>query len=342
MRTASRKRNASFDALKGIACIAVIFMHCEYPGFFGMYVQCMTRWSVPLFFAVSGFFFRRETTQECVRKARHIGKILWISVPLYLVYTVWAQLFIGGSALLLEYTRQEITPINIVACLLLNRPLFIEGPLWFLLALVYVYMAYAVMIRLKLTKYSRQLCVALFAEHFLLGYGSYLLGCRLPTIVFRNFLFEGLPCFLIGRIVYLRSQEWNAEQMNLISKRGREILFVGLLLSLPERLLIGTDFSIHIASVAVLYGMLLWACQYRDLNSVKVLVVLGRDGSLYVYIAHGIIYRSFDFLIDFAGLAEVTAVQWLRPVNAMAWSLAVSAAACKLAAFFNQGHGGII
>lgn len=50
------QHNFCLDFIKGIACICVIFMHCEFPGTLGVVVQCMSRFCVPFFFMVSGYY----------------------------------------------------------------------------------------------------------------------------------------------------------------------------------------------------------------------------------------------------------------------------------------------
>lgn len=60
--SSSGRRNHALDFVKGVACIAVVFMHCEFPGRLGTLVQCLVRFAVPFFFMVSGYFcFRPQT-----------------------------------------------------------------------------------------------------------------------------------------------------------------------------------------------------------------------------------------------------------------------------------------
>ncbi|WP_366934307.1 acyltransferase family protein [Pyramidobacter sp.] len=49
-------RIQSFDALKGIACIAVVFIHYNFPGNLGLAVKAFCRLGVPVFFVISGYF----------------------------------------------------------------------------------------------------------------------------------------------------------------------------------------------------------------------------------------------------------------------------------------------
>lgn len=53
---AKKQYNYCLDFIKGIACIFVVFMHCEFPGVLGTAVQAVSRFCVPFFFMVSGYF----------------------------------------------------------------------------------------------------------------------------------------------------------------------------------------------------------------------------------------------------------------------------------------------
>ena len=81
-------RNDCLDFLKGLACIFVVFMHCEFPGLLGVIVQCVSRFSVPLFFMVSGYFcFRADGSTNYLRKIKHIALIILGAVIFYLIVT---------------------------------------------------------------------------------------------------------------------------------------------------------------------------------------------------------------------------------------------------------------
>ena len=49
-------RNWKFDYIKGIACIVVICLHCPLPGKIGEAVIYGIRFSVPLFFMITGYY----------------------------------------------------------------------------------------------------------------------------------------------------------------------------------------------------------------------------------------------------------------------------------------------
>ena len=59
-----KEYNYCLDFIKGIACFFVVCMHCEFPGKAGMVVQCMTRFCVPFFFMVSGYYCFYENKND--------------------------------------------------------------------------------------------------------------------------------------------------------------------------------------------------------------------------------------------------------------------------------------
>lgn len=52
----NKQYNYCLDFMKGIACLFVVWMHCEFPGKAGVIVQAISRFCVPFFFMVSGYF----------------------------------------------------------------------------------------------------------------------------------------------------------------------------------------------------------------------------------------------------------------------------------------------
>ena len=64
MVSSTKQYNYCLDFLKGIACMFVVYMHCEFPGITGVAVQAISRFCVPFFFMVSGYFCFRPLVQQ--------------------------------------------------------------------------------------------------------------------------------------------------------------------------------------------------------------------------------------------------------------------------------------
>lgn len=310
-------RNSGFDAIKGLACIAVVFMHCEFPGAFGTVIQCLTRWSVPLFFAVAGYFFRKETMVECIRKAKRIGKITLCAVMLYIPIGIILHLMMGDLPV---YILEEFTLFNLASFFIFNSPVFVNGHLWFLFALIYTYLTVAVLLRMNLLRYRKVICCLLLCAHFLLAYGMFLIGRELPGGAYRNFLFEGLPFFLMGNIVH--RNELDGKEVRLHS--AMLLILTGLFLSLAERALLGRDFSVHTGSVIILGGLLLLASNHDILVWPKMLAKIGEKYSLYIYVIHPAIYLLTDEFLSGREMNMSPIAVWIRPFYTLFMSIMIS------------------
>lgn len=51
-----KHRNCLLDAIKGLACFAVVFMHVKFPGNLGGVITIISSFAVPVFFMTSGFY----------------------------------------------------------------------------------------------------------------------------------------------------------------------------------------------------------------------------------------------------------------------------------------------
>jgi len=91
-----KQYNYCLDFIKGIACICVVFMHCEFPGIMGVVVQAISRFCVPLFFMVSGYFCYQSVAVErgaiikwlFNKKVSHILKITVNASLFYLSFVI--------------------------------------------------------------------------------------------------------------------------------------------------------------------------------------------------------------------------------------------------------------
>ena len=50
-------RNNNIDIVKGISCIGIMFMHCDYPNNITIYIKVINRFGVPFFFLFQDIIF---------------------------------------------------------------------------------------------------------------------------------------------------------------------------------------------------------------------------------------------------------------------------------------------
>ncbi len=327
MENTIKKRSLGFDALKGISCMLVVISHCQFPTKAWIIIQCMIRWLVPLFFAVSGYYFRKADMEYTQKKIKHVlGIALWSSV----FYIIFEILFHFANGDFYEYAATELTITNFLAFVVFNSPIFVNGHLWFIYSLLYVYIAQAVIIRFNLVRWEMPSILILLGCHFLLSYGTHFMGYDIPGGFYRNFLFEGLPLFFLGKYMYrtLRPKIENSDRNTVrIWTLLIMVLFLGT--SVLERLLLGREFALHISNIFVLMCLFTFVIN-GDLEKLpKWLVNVGVEDSLMVYILHPAVYFTMD-LVFFGILDEGTGLynlyQWVRPVATVVVSLLFSKA----------------
>ena len=233
----SRHYNPCLDFIKGIACISVILLHCEFPGKVGIIVQAISRFSVPFFFMVSGFFcyypndiqYNRLIAQ---RKITHIVRIV-----------LWTSLFYLLFAFVLKESY-TVGRYDVMAFFVFNKPFITIGQLWFLFALLYDYFAFAFIWKWNRIKLFYFISVVLFIVYICLAQGAYLCGIRIPNMCYRNWLIEGLPFFFAGHWIHA-----NQDRIRISDKVLLLIILVSTLLCLVERKLLGRDFGMNIMTI---------------------------------------------------------------------------------------------
>lgn len=147
--------NNALNIFKGIACVFVVFMHCEFPGNFGILVQCVSRFAVPFFFAVSGYFCFypnvKRLEQRLPYKIKHIASITLVSCGVYIIW--FAIKLITGSVVV---SSEWIWWKALLKFTFFNQPFLISGHLWFLFALLYAYVMLSVVYKnVQLKSYGK-------------------------------------------------------------------------------------------------------------------------------------------------------------------------------------------
>lgn len=191
---ASKRRNPYLDMLKGIACIAVIAMHWSFESEFRAFLLAIaTRWTMPVFFAISGYFAWKSNLNSCRRKTVHILKITICASLIYLTIALLQHVSdIAG------FLRSELTLKNIGAFVVFNSPMVFEKRLWFLYALLYDYLVFWFLTKKGWIKQSYIFIPITLAIHFGVAYTSRALDLGIQAGFVRNWMFEGFPCFMFG------------------------------------------------------------------------------------------------------------------------------------------------
>lgn len=91
----TNNRMNGFDALKAIAALLVILLHCSYQLSTSSHLRFIELTGVPIFFCISGYFF--VDIKNGAKEKKYAKNILMILIEGIVVYTIY-----NGARLLLK------------------------------------------------------------------------------------------------------------------------------------------------------------------------------------------------------------------------------------------------
>lgn len=318
-----KQYNYCLDFIKGIACICVVFMHCEFPGIMGIAVQAISRFCVPLFFMVSGYFcYQSVTVQRGGRgansnqwlfnkKVRHILKITINASIFYLAFVII-------QSLLFDNINWHITFGRFCKFLLFNSPPIIAGQYWFLFALLYVYILYAIIERFGLLKFAYPFAAFMFVVYIIMAQGLHLVGIFIPNMFYRNFLVEGFAFFMLGHWIHKNQSILRISKHTLVLT-----IVITTLLCLLERYLLGRDFGVNIVTIPQVFCLFLYAVNNPQQHK-GVFQEIGKRYSMYVYILHPFVWHVLEYIYEYYHLQTKTPALYAMPVLVLSISLLLS------------------
>lgn len=293
--------NYCMNFVKGIACIGVVFMHCEFPGWFGMLVQCVMRFCVPFFFMVSGYFcFKENGTVNYAKKLKHIGLItLGASVFYLLITCLWTGNLLPSAP--------SIGAIG--KWVLFNHPYYVAGQMWFLFALLYDYIIFAVIEKLHWQKIVNIIIPVGIVSYILLAQVAHLFGKNVPNMFYRNFLIEGLPLFSFGYWLH-----WHQEKIHIPNKWLLWGIVVFTVLCPVERLLMGRDFGVNIVTFGQVTALFIFCMKNPSVGEKRLLTKFGAIYSLYIYVFHPAVWHLLEKAYSHLHIAGNPVAAYVMPL----------------------------
>lgn len=316
-----KQYNYNLDFIKGIACICVVFMHCEFPGTLGVVVQSISRYCVPFFFMVSGYFCYQSVENPTGgginskwlfdKKVKHIFFI-----------TINASLFYLAFALFQSICFNDINwNVGIrqwINFLVFNEPFIIARQYWFLYALLYVYIIYAFIKRLNSYKLAYTVAFFMLFVYVFLAQGLHILGVYVPNMVYKNFLIEGFAFFMLGHWIHK-----NQAHLKFSNKYLLSIITLSTIFCLLERYMLGRDFGVNIMSIPQVFCIFLYAVNNPTRHK-GVIQELGKRHSMYVYILHPFVWHSLEYIYEYYRMDNNTIALYCMPICVLLISLILS------------------
>ena len=310
-----KQYNDCIDWIKGIACIFVVFMHCEFPGMLGVAVQAISRFCVPFFFMVSGYYcYKTEQTllSERRRKARHLLGITISSSLFYILFAVVQSLI--WKDISLSFTIRDV-----IEFLFFNQMTIIVSQMWFLYALFYVYIIYMWLGGQDWYKrYSLIITIGCLVLYVTSAQGLHIVGVSVPNYVYKNWLIEGLGFFTLGFVLHQYQDRIKVGNSVLLA-----LVFVFTILSLVERYLLGRDFGVNICSIPQVIALFLYGINNPTRHE-GTLQKLGMTCSMFIYILHPFVWHSLERVYNTMHIENVSIAMYMMPLLVLGITILLS------------------
>lgn len=279
----AQQRNYSIDTLKFFCALLVVFIHTGGP----FSIDIINRVAVPCFFVISGFFlYRKDPIEMQDRLVLALKNICIITLWSTIMYAIIAF----GQSLYGVPSDNTVTFISaakrVVALMFFNSPIW-GFHLWYLFAYIYTLIAVWVICKLKLLKPLYSIIPILLSVSVFGGLYSHLIldSIQIPLMCTRNFLFVGIPYFLIGMLI-------NKYDRQIF--KSNTIIWIGFFMSIvlsaceyiinPRALGFGSG-DLYLTTAPMTISIFLLAISIKQTKD-NILSKIGRDYSLYIYIFH--------------------------------------------------------
>lgn len=309
----------SIDVLRVIAAVAIIFVHTNY---YTELTRPIFSFAVPAFFVISGYFYCNAAQEKKKARIKNILILTLLSNALYFVYQ-FAMAVVGHN--LQGFMTESFSVKSLCELVFLNESPF-GAHLWFLTALLYCMIIEYFLSKIKLKKIIYIIMtVVLFVLSLILGkYSLLLLKTEIPVLYVRNFLFAGMPFFLLGKI--FKDSDVVKLRINNIALLLLSVLFAGT--TVVEKYLlvlynVNTTREEYISTVFMVICLFILVLKNPCSEPSRITEVIsgwGRKYILIVYIIHPMIIAIVNKIIPQSNIIR-TVYDVLCPLIIFAISL---------------------
>ncbi len=280
-------RMSSLDVMKCFAAFCVVWIH------YGISVLGpVTRCAVPLFFIITGYYY-----PMMIKKGnfwRHVRKLLVMVLCASALYGVWTLQREIRHDTLGEWIDNTFTFRTIIIRAIINNKDLFAQHLWYFWAVLYDLVIFYFADKWKLGKWLRYAAFLLLFIFLMTNFTPW-------NIRLRNYLFFGLPCMMIGRMI---SEKKDA----VFSFLGKKKYF--RLYTCAFFLLVCAEFAMfyvlfgyqvremYFFTLPLLLPIFYWALRNPTFGEGSVWATIGRKYSAYIYILHVLAADLFSHILE--------------------------------------------
>lgn len=199
--------------------------------------------------------------------------------------------------------------------LVFNRPRIIAGQYWFLFSLLYAYAFYGILESLRLRKFTYILAAVMFVVYVVMAQGMHLAGYHVPNMIYRNWLVEAFPYFMLGHWIH----EYQ-DRINISNKELIIFIVITTLLCWVERWFMGRDFGVNIVTIPQVFALFVYGVKNPQRYE-GIIQRLGRDCSMLVYILHPAVWHSLQGVYIKLGWNDKYSALYMMPILVLVLSI---------------------
>ena len=277
------KRDCGVDLLKFFCSFMIICIHSPFPGVLGYIVTPLCRIAVPLFLMITGYYYSRikEQNKELLQIRKIFRKFVYANL-LYFLFSFFVVCIKRGSIVL--YLNEIIDIKSLIKFIILNSSPFGEH-LWYLGAVLYVLLVVLFVEKKRDRKLLYPFVPLLLMIDLIFGkYSLLFFNQSFSPVLVRNFLFVGMPYFLLGDMICRYKVKINSKKVVYFFW-----VFVGT--TLTERFLLG-KFNLnaardhYISTTFLAVTVFLLAVRYERKKIIKIqtsMCFVGEKMSSYIH-----------------------------------------------------------
>ena len=324
-----KQRNVKFDALKGLACVLIVFIHRPFPGLIGDIISGIARSGVAVFFISSGFYTYYENDniilQQLPHKISHVKRILIGALLFYLIWESFIRWYGSGFASMYNWIMTHVIDVKTWYKVLVWDYDPFAGHLWFLFALLRCYLLFYIMVKSKLLRYAK-ICSAVCMIGVLV-----LQKICADMLYYRNGWLYGLGFFLMG---YLLAE--NKEKM-LKTENGCFWIAVGVIVTIIE-CFISKKQQMYIGTIITAVNSFAITCKNPSVKNqvVSFFALLGEKYSMLIYIVHWSIKEIFIKIDKMVAFSMDNWYLWISPIALVFMSIVMSFFVRQIAIWINK------
>lgn len=276
------QRNNALDLIKFVASFFVVCIHIPFlGGDVAVAVNAAARFAVPTFFAISGFYAFGADAATLKRRLLKVIRLYLISSAVYHAYGIVIRIAEQGGAGFFDYISDVFLSVgNVRSFFIFNIP-FSSLHLWYLLALIYVYLIWLLILKLSLNdKIVLLIGVSVLLANLVLGELLSAFGIVLNEAFVRNFALLGLPFFIFGYFL--------GKYNRLFAKIKPFYLIIAIVIGSSEavlsRFLIGHN-EVYVGSVLCCFSIVILAEKIKHIKPLDKQTHVFRS-SIDVYVLH--------------------------------------------------------